>query len=157
MSVTASEILQVQAAPPGHELAGWTTVKVLGDLDGVRAADVRAGFAQLAAGYGSKHRIPKELLKRAIAHVSWKSHQNGVLSPKAHLRKEVSMETILNAPMIAEPMIAGPVMAGQGTSTCTFTGEPEPEASVDASTDACTGATGVQGHRRAARMEIRTS
>jgi acetyl-CoA C-acetyltransferase len=63
-----------------------------------------AGFAQLAAGYGSKHRIPKELLKRAIAHVSWKSHQNGVLSPKAHLRKPVTVEQILNAPMIAEPL-----------------------------------------------------
>jgi acetyl-CoA C-acetyltransferase len=63
-----------------------------------------AGFAQLAAGYGSKHRIPKELLKRAIAHVSWKSHQNGALSPKAHLRKLVTMEQILNAPMIAEPL-----------------------------------------------------
>jgi acetyl-CoA C-acetyltransferase len=63
-----------------------------------------AGFAQLAAGYGSKHRIPKELLKRAIAHVSWKSHQNGTLSPKAHLRKPVTMEQILNAPMIAEPL-----------------------------------------------------
>jgi acetyl-CoA C-acetyltransferase len=63
-----------------------------------------AGFAQLAAGYGSKHRIPKELLKRAIAHVSWKSHQNGALSPKAHLRKPVTMEQILNAPLIAEPL-----------------------------------------------------
>jgi acetyl-CoA C-acetyltransferase len=63
-----------------------------------------AGFAQLAAGYGAKHRIPKELLKRAIAHVSWKSHQNGTLSPKAHLRKAVTMEQILNAPMIAEPL-----------------------------------------------------
>ncbi len=63
-----------------------------------------AGFAQLAAGYGSKHRIPKELLKRAIAHVSWKSHQNGALSPKAHLRKPVTMQQILTAPMIAEPL-----------------------------------------------------
>jgi acetyl-CoA C-acetyltransferase len=63
-----------------------------------------AGFAQLAAGYGSKHAVPKELLKRAMAHVSWKSHQNGALNPKAHLRKPVSMEQIINAPMIAEPL-----------------------------------------------------
>jgi acetyl-CoA C-acetyltransferase len=40
----------------------------------------------------------------AMARVSWKSHVNGVKSPKAHLRKEVSLETILNAPMIAEPL-----------------------------------------------------
>lgn len=63
-----------------------------------------AGFAQLAVGYRSRHGIGKEDLKRAIAHVSWKSHQNGALSPKAHLRKPVTMEQILEAPMIAEPL-----------------------------------------------------
>ena len=63
-----------------------------------------AGFAQLAAGYRAKHGISKETLKKAIAHVSWKSHQNGTRSPKAHLQKEVGMEQILNAPMIAEPL-----------------------------------------------------
>ena len=63
-----------------------------------------AGFAQLAAGYRARYGISKEELKRAIAHISWKSHQNGVKSPKAHFRKAVSMDTILNAPMIAEPL-----------------------------------------------------
>ncbi len=63
-----------------------------------------AGFAQLAAGYRAKHGISKEDLKRAIAHVSWKSHQNGTISPKAHLQKAITMEQILNAPMIAEPL-----------------------------------------------------
>ncbi|MBG6489562.1 acetyl-CoA acetyltransferase [Pseudomonas aeruginosa] len=63
-----------------------------------------AGFAQLAAGYRAKHGTSKEDLKRAMAHVSWKSHQNGLLSPKAHLRKAVSMEQILDAPMIADPL-----------------------------------------------------
>lgn len=63
-----------------------------------------AGFAQLAAGYRNRYQISKSDLKRALAHVSWKSHQNGVLSPKAHLRKPVEMETIINAPMIADPL-----------------------------------------------------
>jgi acetyl-CoA C-acetyltransferase len=63
-----------------------------------------AGFAQLAAGYRSRHGVSKDDLKRALAHVSWKSHQNGALSPKAHLRKPVTMEQILGAPMIAEPL-----------------------------------------------------
>jgi acetyl-CoA C-acetyltransferase len=67
-------------------------------------ASAPAGFAQLAAGYRTKHQISRADLKRAMAHVSWKSHRNGALSPKAHLRKEVSMDTILNAPMIAEPL-----------------------------------------------------
>ncbi|KQS03664.1 acetyl-CoA acetyltransferase [Sphingomonas sp. Leaf357] len=63
-----------------------------------------AGFAQLASGYRAKHGLSREDLKQAIAHISWKSHQNGQHSPKAHLRKAVSMETILNAPLIAEPL-----------------------------------------------------
>jgi acetyl-CoA C-acetyltransferase len=63
-----------------------------------------AGFAQLAAGYRAKYGVSKEDLKRGLAHVSWKSHQNGVDSPKAHLRKPIDMDTILRAPMIAEPL-----------------------------------------------------
>ena len=61
-------------------------------------------FAQLASAYSTRHDIKPADLKRAMAHVSWKSHQNGVKNPKAHLRKAVTMDTILNAPMIAEPL-----------------------------------------------------
>ncbi|SEH19193.1 acetyl-CoA C-acetyltransferase [Sphingopyxis sp. YR583] len=63
-----------------------------------------AGFAQLAPYYRAKYGTTREDLKRAISHVSWKSHQNGALSPKAHFRKTVSMETIMNAPMISDPL-----------------------------------------------------
>jgi acetyl-CoA C-acetyltransferase len=63
-----------------------------------------AGFAQLAAGYRTKHGVSKEDLKKSIGRISWKSHQNGAKNEKAHLRKAVSMETILNAPIIAEPL-----------------------------------------------------
>ncbi|MFM2098667.1 MAG: hypothetical protein RLZZ366_206 [Pseudomonadota bacterium] len=61
-------------------------------------------FAQLAGAYTARHGHPHDDLKRAMAHVSWKSHQNGALNPKAHLRKAVDMETILKAPMIADPL-----------------------------------------------------
>ena len=61
-------------------------------------------FAQLAGAYGARHGIDAADLKRAMAHVSWKSHQNGALAPKAHLQKAVTMETILNAPMVADPL-----------------------------------------------------
>jgi acetyl-CoA C-acetyltransferase len=61
-------------------------------------------FAQLAGAYAARHDIKMADLKQAMAHVSWKSHENGVKNPKAHLRKAVSMETILKAPMIAEPL-----------------------------------------------------
>jgi len=61
-------------------------------------------FAQLAGAYTARHGVDAADLKRAMAHVSWKSHQNGAENAKAHLRKAVDMETILKAPMIADPL-----------------------------------------------------
>jgi acetyl-CoA C-acetyltransferase len=61
-------------------------------------------FAQLAGAYAARHHLNSDDLKRAMAHVSWKSHQNAVSNPRAHLRKAVDVETILKAPMIADPL-----------------------------------------------------
>jgi acetyl-CoA C-acetyltransferase len=61
-------------------------------------------FAQLAGAYSARHKIPMAELKRAMAHVSWKSHENAVDSPKAHLRNRITIEQALNAPLIASPL-----------------------------------------------------
>jgi acetyl-CoA C-acetyltransferase len=61
-------------------------------------------FAQFASAYCQVHNIPMCDLKRAMAHVSWKSHINGAKNNKAHLRKEIDIETILAAPDIAYPL-----------------------------------------------------
>jgi acetyl-CoA C-acetyltransferase len=61
-------------------------------------------FAQLAGAYAARHRVDAGDLKRAMAHVSWKSHQNGAKNAKAHLQKPVDMEKILAAPMISDPL-----------------------------------------------------
>ena len=61
-------------------------------------------FAQLASAYQEKHRVSKQDLKQAMAHISVKSHDNGAKNPKAHLRKPITEEQVLNAPMLAEPL-----------------------------------------------------
>jgi acetyl-CoA C-acetyltransferase len=61
-------------------------------------------FAQLASAYAAKYKVKDEDLKRAIAHVSVKSHANGALNPKAHLTKAVTMDQVLSAPIIASPL-----------------------------------------------------
>jgi len=61
-------------------------------------------FAQLANAYSAKYKIPPQELKRALATVSAKSHANGVMNPKAHLRKAVTVEQIMAAPMVAYPL-----------------------------------------------------
>ena len=61
-------------------------------------------FAQLASAYAAKYNIADQDLKRAMAHVSAKSHANGVSNPKAHLRKAVNEDQIMAAPIIAHPL-----------------------------------------------------
>jgi acetyl-CoA C-acetyltransferase len=61
-------------------------------------------FAQLATAYSKKYGIPIEKMKDAMAHISAKSHANGALNPKAHLRNVVTEEQIKAAPMIAYPL-----------------------------------------------------
>lgn len=61
-------------------------------------------FAQIASGYRAKHGIDAETLKRAMAHVSVKSHANGAKNPKAHLQKIITEEQVMASPMIAAPL-----------------------------------------------------
>ena len=63
-----------------------------------------ANFAQVAAAYRYKHGVDADTLKRALAHVSVKSHANGAKNPKAHLRKPITEEQCLKAPTIAAPL-----------------------------------------------------
>lgn len=61
-------------------------------------------FAQLASAYQTKFGIQRSELKRAMAHISVKSHVNAAKNPKAHLRNQLSMDAVLNAPMVADPL-----------------------------------------------------
>ncbi len=61
-------------------------------------------FAQLASAYAAKYGIKDQDLKRAMAQVSVKSHENGILNPKAHLRKKVTIDQVMAAPIIAHPL-----------------------------------------------------
>src|SRR5205823_10062677 len=77
-----------------------------GALNSMYWANVSApgSFAQLAAPYRAKHGRQAGDLKRAMAHISVKSHDNGSRNPKAHLKNKISMEQVLNAPTVAEPL-----------------------------------------------------
>ena len=61
-------------------------------------------FAQLASAYCAVHKRDMSDLKRAMAHISVKSHRNALHNPKAHLRREISEDDVLNAPMVAYPL-----------------------------------------------------
>ena len=61
-------------------------------------------FAQLATAYAAKYGVPMDKIKEAITHISWKSHQNGAINPRAHLRRAVSEEQISSSPFVAYPL-----------------------------------------------------
>jgi acetyl-CoA C-acetyltransferase len=61
-------------------------------------------FAQLAAAYCEKHGADPGDLKSAMAHISIKSHDNGARNPKAHLQNRITLDAVMNAPMVAEPL-----------------------------------------------------
>lgn len=82
-------------------------------------------FAQLATAYASKWDIPMAKVKDAIAHVSAKSHANGALNPKAHLRRPVSEEQIKSAPMIAYPLGLFDCCGVSDGSACAIVTTPE--------------------------------
>lgn len=92
-------------------------------------------FAQLAGAYAARHGVQAADLKRGMAHVSWKSHQNGALSPKAHLRKPVDMDTILNAPMIADPLGLFDCCGVSDGAACAIVASPEVALALKARAD----------------------
>jgi acetyl-CoA C-acetyltransferase len=61
-------------------------------------------FAQLASAYAAKHGYSMTELKRAMAHISCKSHENATRNPKAHLRNRITEQQVLDAPTISYPL-----------------------------------------------------
>jgi acetyl-CoA C-acetyltransferase len=82
-------------------------------------------FAQLAAAYRAKHGSKPEDLKRAMAHISVKSHDNGAKNPKAHLRNKIDIDTVLKAPTIAEPLGLYDCCGVSDGSACAIVTTPE--------------------------------
>lgn len=60
-------------------------------------------FAQLAVRYFHHYGIPIDEGKRILAHIAVKNHHNGSLNPKAHFQREITIEQVLRAPMVAYP------------------------------------------------------
>ncbi|MBT5849590.1 MAG: acetyl-CoA acetyltransferase, partial [Acidimicrobiaceae bacterium] len=60
-----------------------------------------ASFSLLAPAYGDKYGVEPDTMKDVMARIAWKNHYNGARNPRAQFQKEVSIETICNAPLVA--------------------------------------------------------
>ncbi len=61
-------------------------------------------FALAATRYFHHYGLTPMEGKQMLAKVSVKNHHNGTLSPKSHLKREITVEQALNAPIIAWPL-----------------------------------------------------
>lgn len=61
-------------------------------------------YALSATAYFRKYGLSREEGKTTLAKISVKSHHNGARNPRAHLRREITVEQAVNAPIIAWPL-----------------------------------------------------
>jgi len=61
-------------------------------------------FAFIATRYFYTYGLSPEEGKKTIAKISMKSHHNGSLHPKAHFRRDVTLEQVIKAPLIVWPL-----------------------------------------------------
>jgi acetyl-CoA C-acetyltransferase len=68
--------------------------------EGGNGASFPGLFASIARAYMTKYKADEE----DLAHVAVKNHENGLLNPKAHVRKKITVEDVLNSPVVASPL-----------------------------------------------------
>ena len=61
-------------------------------------------FALLASGYFHKYQLDYEEGKRLLAEIAVKNHHNGSLNPKAHFQNRLTVDKVINAPIVAWPL-----------------------------------------------------
>ena len=61
-------------------------------------------FAMLATKYFSEYGLSPEKGREILARISVKSHEAGALNPKAHLRRRITIEEAVKAPIVAWPL-----------------------------------------------------
>jgi len=82
-------------------------------------------FAQLASAYSAKYKIEEKEIKKAMAHISVKSHANGAKNPKAHLKKEITIDQVISCPIVAHPLGLYDCCGVSDGSACAIVTTPE--------------------------------
>ena len=87
-----------------HTGTEWTTTyfSYCSDFfyEGQAGASVPGLFASMALAYLTEFKATEE----DFAEVAVKNHDNGLLNPKAHLRKKITIEDVMKSPVVASPL-----------------------------------------------------
>jgi acetyl-CoA C-acetyltransferase len=85
-------------------IAGLPNQVPLGTPNLITAISAPGLFAMMATSYFHRYGLSPQEGKRMMAHIPVKSHRNGIKNPKAHFKREITLEQVLNSPMIAWPL-----------------------------------------------------
>jgi len=80
--------------------SGLTGIRPVGDGTDPQLSSP-AAFSFLAPSYAHKYGVDPTEFKEVMTRIAWKNHVNGALNPRAQYRKEVPLETISRAPLVA--------------------------------------------------------
>src|SRR5689334_4070897 len=69
-------------------------------FEGGNGASFPGLFASIARAYMTSHKANEE----DLAHVAVKNHENGILNPKAHVRRKITVDDVLKSPVVASPL-----------------------------------------------------
>ncbi len=87
-----------------HTGTEWTTTyfSYCSDFfyEGQSGASFPGLFASMALAYFTEFKATEE----DLAEVAVKNHDNGLLNPKAHLRKKITIEDVMKSPVVASPL-----------------------------------------------------
>lgn len=97
-------VLVTGAEKVTHTSTAWTTTYFAYCSDyfyeGSAGASFPGLFASMARAYISEYGATEE----DFAKVAVKNHENGILNPKAHLRKKITVEDVMNSAVVASPL-----------------------------------------------------
>ncbi len=68
--------------------------------EGGNGASFPGLFASMARAYLTKYKATEE----DLAMIAVKNHEHGILNPKAHVQKKITVEDVLNSPVVASPL-----------------------------------------------------
>lgn len=68
--------------------------------EGGNGASFPGLFASIARSYMAKYKASEE----DLASVAVKNHENGILNPKAHVRKKITIDDVMKSPIVASPL-----------------------------------------------------
>ena len=85
---------------------GWAGLGAVGKTapGGEPPVSMPGLFAVMAIRYFHHYGLSPQEGKEMLAKIAVKNHHNGALHPKAHFRREVTLEQVMSAPLIAWPL-----------------------------------------------------